>query len=420
MKDPLADGFHEMVEDDPLTADEKTETPKANGHAAEDARHDVEERLHNMRFGADGINNTLTSWTASGLCQGETVESLVSAGVAIVQDYAAAHPEECGEWKSVITGDWSDEKYTIASMCFRFINKRLDLASALPDYLREGWHRQLNAGNLSPRIRGDWQRKQFFVEGETPRTEAPPAQETPARKQRFKVIPFRDLRPGLDPACVVEELIPLHGIVCVWGKPKCLKTFWLYDLCFHVALALEYRGRQVQQGNVVYCAFEGAHGFGARTEALRRCHGLADDTEVPIFLVPGRADLIREHEQLVVAIKDALAGKHPTIVALDTLNKSLVGSENKPEDMAGYVRAAEAIREAFDCVVIIVHHCGWDEAHPRGHSSLPGAVDAELSVTRSDKLVTVTVQLMKDGPEGVEIRSEVEKVTSASTRTARC
>ena len=181
-------------------------------------------------------------------------------------------------------------------------------------------------------------------------------------------------------------------------------------MCFHVALALEYRGRQVQQGNVVYCAFEGAHGFGARTEALRRCHGLADDADVPIFLVPGRADLVKEHSQLVVAIKDALAGKHPTIVALDTLNKSLVGSENKPEDMAGYVRAAEAIREAFDCVVIIVHHCGWDEAHPRGHSSLPGAVDAELSVTRSDKLVTVTVQLMKDGPEGVEIRSEVEKV----------
>ena len=31
---------------------------------------------------------------------------------------------------------------------------------------------------------------------------------------------------------------------------------------------------------------------------------------------------------------------------LDTLNKSLVGSENKDVDMGAYVRAAEAIRDA--------------------------------------------------------------------------
>jgi hypothetical protein len=284
--------FDELLESRALLTPKEEEAPKGNGHGNDDSTRrdpvDVEERLRNMRFGGgeDGINNTLTSWTASGLCQGGTVESLVPAGVAIVQDYAAAHPEECREWPSVVTGDWNDEECAIASMCFRFINKRPDLAPALPDYLLEGWSRQLKAGNLSPQIRGDRQRK-FFVEGETPRTEAPPAQEPPARKQRFRVISFRDLRPGPDPTCIVEDLIPLHGIVCVWGKPKCLKTFWVYDLCFHVARGMEYRGRRVRQGNVVYCAFEGAHGFGARTEALRRCHGLADDAEVPIFLVPG-------------------------------------------------------------------------------------------------------------------------------------
>ena len=70
------------------------------------------------------------------------------------------------------------------------------------------------------------------------------------------------------------------------------------------------------------------------------------------------------------------------MVVLDTLNKSLVGSENKDVDMGAYVRAAEAIRDAFDCVVIIVHHCGYDDTRPRGHSSLPAAVDAQLAVTR--------------------------------------
>ena len=74
-------------------------------------------------------------------------------------------------------------------------------------------------------------------------------------------------------------------------------------------------------------------------------------------------------------------------VVLDTLNKSLVGSESKDLDMAAYIRAAEAVRDAFDCVVIIVHHCGWDESRMRGHSSLRGAVDAEMSVTREGDVV---------------------------------
>jgi RecA-family ATPase len=69
----------------------------------------------------------------------------------------------------------------------------------------------------------------------------------------------------------------------------------------------------------------------------------------------------------------------PAAVVLDTLNKSLFGSENKDVDMGAYVRAAEAIRDIFLCVVIIVHHCGYDETRPRGHSSLPGAVDAHCT-----------------------------------------
>ena len=94
-------------------------------------------------------------------------------------------------------------------------------------------------------------------------------------------------------------------------------------------------------------------------------------------------------------------------MVLDTLNKSLAGSESKDVDMSNYIRAAEAIRDAFQCVVIVVHHCGLDETRPRGHTSLPGAVDAQLSITRKEALVTLTVELMRDGPEGEEVASKV-------------
>jgi hypothetical protein len=107
-------------------------------------------------------------------------------------------------------------------------------------------------------------------------------------------------------------------------------------------------------------------------------------------------------------VREQLLGEAPRMIVLDTLNKSLVGSESKDIDMAAYIVAAEALRDAFDCVVIIIHHCGYDETHPRGHTSLAEAVDAEFEVVREATLVTVRNVTMRDGPEGFEIRSQAE------------
>jgi hypothetical protein len=98
-------------------------------------------------------------------------------------------------------------------------------------------------------------------------------------------------------------------------------------------------------------------------------------------------------------------------VVLDTLNRSLQGSESSDEDMTAYVRAADALREAFGCAVLIVHHCGIDGTRPRGHTSLTGAVDAQLAVKRDGAgNIEVKVEWMKDGPEGDTIYSRLEAV----------
>jgi len=213
---------------------------------------------------------------------------------------------------------------------------------------------------------------------------------------------FSELKPGAEPLYLVDELIPIAGVVVAWGKPKCFKSFWVLNLMLHVAQGWEYRDRYVRQGTVVYCAFEGAHGYKKRVEALRRHYQIAADADVPLYVIPGQADLIKEHKLLIQDIKEQLGeDRVPRVVVLDTLNKSMTGSESKDVDMAAYVRAAEAIRDAFGCVVIIIHHCGWDETRPRGHSSLPGAVDTQIAIVRSGDVMTATVEYMRDGPEEV-------------------
>jgi hypothetical protein len=212
---------------------------------------------------------------------------------------------------------------------------------------------------------------------------------------------------------LIDELLPEKGLVMVWGKPKCLKSFWVLDATFHIARGWPYHDRAVRQGGVVYCAFEGGYGYKKRVSALRIRYGLGAEEKgtTPLMIVPASApNLVRDHTQLVRDVREQLADWTPQVVVLDTLNKSISGSESKDEDMAAYIRAAEAIRNAFDCLVVIVHHCGWDESRPRGHSSLPGAVDAQIRVERAEDAVTVTVELMRDGPEGVTINLRADEV----------
>jgi hypothetical protein len=60
-------------------------------------------------------------------------------------------------------------------------------------------------------------------------------------------------------------------------------------------------------------------------------------------------------------------------------------------------------------VVIIVHHCGYNDSRMRGHSSLPGAVDASLAITREGDVATMAVEYMRDGAEGTEVRQETKR-----------
>jgi len=121
--------------------------------------------------------------------------------------------------------------------------------------------------------------------------------------------------------------------------------------------------------------------------------------------VPTRLDLAKDGQRLIRDIKAKLGCQSPAVVVVDTLNRSLAGSESSDVDMAAYIAAADAIKEAFHCAVVIVHHCGHDPKKPRGHSSLTGAVDAQIAITRErgQDSFFAKVEYMKDGEEGTEL-----------------
>jgi hypothetical protein len=222
-------------------------------------------------------------------------------------------------------------------------------------------------------------------------------------------MPFDSISLTTDRRYLVKGIIPYPGLTVIWGPPKSGKSFWTLDLAMHVALGREYRGRRVQVGPVVYCCFEGQSGVSARIEAFRQRFMPEEADRVPFYLQPAPMDLIKDHQELIAAIREL--EEAPVSVVLDTLNRSLNGSENSDEDMGAYIKATDAIREAFDCSVLVVHHCGINDSRPRGHTSLTGAADARLAVTRdAAKNILVDVEFMKDGEGGGTIVSALENL----------
>ena len=237
----------------------------------------------------------------------------------------------------------------------------------------------------------DWpldRRNEFFAAEamayEERRRESPsPPPPDRERPPRFQIARFADIKPDNTAQHLVKGLLQSTGLAVVWGPPKCGKSFWVFDLLMHVALGWNYRGLRVRQGTIVYCALEGAHGFRNRIEAFRQAKmSETDGGDPPFYLMATPLSLVRDQKAFISDIAKQLGGKNPVAVCIDTLNRSLDGSESSDEDMTAYVRAADAIRDAFGCLVVIVHHCGHNGDRPRGHSSLMGALDVQIAVRR--------------------------------------
>lgn len=249
--------------------------------------------------------------------------------------------------------------------------------------------------------------------GFSPNEVVQPVDETPTKAQRpprFPLIAFEQIAVDVTRrGYLVKGLLASSGLAVVWGPPKCGKSFWAMDLGIHIALGWEYRGRRVQQAPVVYVALEGQHGFPARIEAFKRHHNVSS---APFKLVTARLNLVADAPALVADIKSQIGDFKPGAVFIDTLNRSLVGSESKDEDMAKYLAAADFVADQLGCAVVIIHHCGIDATRPRGHTSLTGSVESQLSVKRGEAgEVIVTVEYAKDFAEGTEVCSRLELVT---------
>ena len=145
---------------------------------------------------------------------------------------------------------------------------------------------------------------------------------------RFKLIPFREILLSTAPAYVVKGLIPRSGLVVIWGPPKCGKSLLGVRSVHAIALGWKYRGHRVKAGPVVYLVLEGDSGFRTRVGLGVSDISPTNEADVPFYELPTRINLIADVGQLISEIRLQMGTIKPSVVVVDTLNRSLAGSES--------------------------------------------------------------------------------------------
>ena len=232
----------------------------------------------------------------------------------------------------------------------------------------------------------------------------------------IELVPWADLQ-DVSVRWLVRDIIPAQSLVALYGKPGSYKSFVALDLAARIAAGLQAFDRDVEQGAVVYIAGEGGAGLKRRRDAIVKRHGLPKD--IPIFFLRAQLDLRSKPDDAIALLAAIRAlGVKVSLIIIDTLARAFGGgNENSSEDMGAFIGIISALQEELACAALIVHHSGKDEARGmRGHSSLLGAVDAELEVTKlspegsEERIGQLTVTKQKDGEDGFKIMYRLETV----------
>ena len=256
-----------------------------------------------------------------------------------------------------------------------------------------------------------------------PLTEAPQVAEgeVVAEEQaieRYKMM-RRDAVFAMPPVeFLVDGLITDTGFTMMYGAPGTGKSFIAIDIALSVAHGQAWQGQGVKQGPVLYIAGEGIGGFGKRWKAWERHHGKVDEPD--LYLLPTAVNF-REPEdiaRLVATIEDI--DQPFSLVIVDTVARAIAGAEeNSSTDMGLFVAACDEIKALTGGALLAVHHAGKDANRgARGSTALLGAVDTSLMVGKSEDIVVLRTEKMKDAEPMDDINLRMVTVSATISETS--
>jgi hypothetical protein len=167
---------------------------------------------------------------------------------------------------------------------------------------------------------------------------------------------------------------------------------------------MEWHGRPVNKGLVVYLAAERGPTTRRRMMAFRKHHEVS---RAAVAVIEGAADLTNGLED-AVALAERISelgksrGLPPVWIIVDTLSRTFGGADqNKAQDMGKFIRAVDKIIEKTGAHVTVIHHTPWEGERAKGAIDLDGAVDASFLVRNNNGRYTLRCDGGNDQEEGL-------------------
>lgn len=209
------------------------------------------------------------------------------------------------------------------------------------------------------------------------------------------IFPFAELCKKPQPIrWLIKNWLQEQAQIMVFGASGVGKTFVVLDMALSIACPQikSWHGFKVKHGPVVYLAGEGHAGLRARLAGWAAHKGIED---AEIYVSEGAVDL-NTPQGLTKTIEEIRSYDiAPCMIVVDTLNRFMVGDENKAQDARTMLDACAALEREFQCTVILVHHTGVAESaqeRARGSSAWRGAMDIELMVKGNESALISLMQ----------------------------
>jgi len=223
------------------------------------------------------------------------------------------------------------------------------------------------------------------------------------KRTKFRATWFDDIQDNITKEWVVDGVFGVGEFTYVVGKPSSGKSAIISDVACHVGAGMEWHGRKVRRGLVVYIAAERGALTRRRMMAFRKHH---KPGSVALAIIEGTPDLtngLSDANELVDSITrlGQERGLPPVWIIIDTLSRSFGGGDqNKSQDMGRFIQAADALIAGTGAHVTVIHHTPWEQDRAKGAIDLDGAVDASFVVSKTTKGHVFRCDGANDGDAG--------------------
>lgn len=243
----------------------------------------------------------------------------------------------------------------------------------------------------------------------------------PAPSNLFEVLSVEDIMNLPDPVFLIQDLMIESALAFIYGVPGCGKTFVALDMAFALGVdeITHWFGHKINKhGPVLYISSEGVTDMKFRMQAWEHENKLQINRKRFHFIRQSVNFMDPAHiVKLIQTIKAEIEGKineKPVLIVVDTVSRVLPGAdENLQKDMTLYIQACDAIRLAFDCAVLGVHHMSKSGGtQMRGSSVFEGSANMTLHVEREKPAMigTMTARKVKEARDGWETPFELKDV----------